>query len=45
MSVMKDAQIFITCTDRDMTAKELATMESAEKARYYHVTGGTVSAG
>ena len=45
LSVMKDAQIFITCTDRDMTAKELAPMESAEKARYYHVTGGTVSAG
>ena len=45
LSVMKDAQIFITCTDRDMTAKELAPMEAAEKARYYHVTGGTVSAG
>lgn len=45
LSVMKDAQIFITCTDRDMTAKELAPMEAAEKARYYHVTSGTVSAG
>ena len=45
LSVMKDAQIFITCTDRDMTARELAPMEAAEKARYYHVTGGTVSAG
>ncbi|MCR4775955.1 MAG: DNA replication/repair protein RecF [Saccharofermentans sp.] len=44
LSVMKDAQIFITCTDRDMTARELAPMEAAEKARYYHVTGGTVSA-
>jgi len=45
LSVMKDAQIFITCTDRDMTARELAPMEAAEKACYYHVTGGTVSAG
>lgn len=45
LSVMKDAQIFITCTDRNMTARELAPMEAAEKARYYHVTGGTVSAG
>ena len=45
LSVMKDAQIFITCTDRDMTARELAPMEAAEKARYFHVTGGTVSAG
>ncbi len=44
LSVMKDAQIFITCTDRDMTARELAPMEAAEKARYFHVTGGTVSA-
>ena len=45
LSVMKDAQIFITCTDRDMTARELAPMEAAEKARYFHVTDGTVSAG
>lgn len=45
LSVMKDAQIFITCTDRNMTARELAPMAAAEKARYYHVTGGTVSAG
>jgi DNA replication and repair protein RecF len=44
LSVMKDAQIFITCTDRDLTARELAPMEAAEKARYYHVTSGTVSA-
>lgn len=44
LSVMKDAQIFITCTDRDMTARELAPMEAAEKAHYYHVTSGTVSA-
>ena len=44
LSVMKDAQIFITCTDRDMTAQELIKMESAADARYYRVTGGSVSA-
>lgn len=42
LSVMKDAQIFITCTDRDMTARELAPMESSDSARYYKVTAGTV---
>ncbi len=45
LSVMKDAQIFITCTDRDMTSKELASMEAADSARYFRVTSGTVSAG
>lgn len=42
LSAMKDAQIFITCTDRDMTARELAPMESSDSARYYKVTAGTV---
>ena len=45
LSVMKDAQIFITCTDRDMTSRELASMEAADSARYFRVTSGTVSAG
>ncbi|MBO4449859.1 MAG: DNA replication/repair protein RecF [Clostridiales bacterium] len=45
LSAMKDAQIFITCTDRDMAVKELAPMESSETARYFKVTSGNVSAG
>ena len=45
LSAMKDAQIFITCTDRDMAVKELAPMESADNARYFKVTAGNVSAG
>ena len=44
LSAMKDAQIFITCTDRDMAVKELAPMESSETARYFKVTSGNVSA-
>ncbi len=45
LSAMKDAQIFITCTDRDMAVKELAPMESADSARYFKVSSGNVSAG
>ena len=45
LSAMKDAQIFITCTDRDMTARELEPMESSDSARYYKVTAGTVIEG
>ncbi|MBE7070635.1 MAG: DNA replication/repair protein RecF [Ruminococcaceae bacterium] len=45
LSAMKDAQIFITCTDRDMAVKELAPMESSESAKYFKVTSGSVSAG
>ena len=44
LSVMKDAQIFITCTDREMTARELAPMEASDSARYYRVTAGSVTA-
>ena len=44
LSVMKDAQIFITCTDREMTARELAPMEASDSARYYKVTAGSVTA-
>ena len=44
LSVMKDAQIFITCTDREMTARELAPMEASDSARYYRVTAGSVIA-
>jgi DNA replication and repair protein RecF len=43
LSVMKDAQIFITCTDRDMATRDLETMKDSGSARYYHVSGGTVT--
>ena len=43
LSVMKDAQIFITCTDRDMATRDLEPMKAAGTARYYHVSGGTVT--
>ena len=43
LSVMKDAQIFITCTDRDMATRDLEPMKAAGSARYYHVADGTVT--
>ena len=43
LSVMKDAQIFISCTDRDMATRDLEPMKAAGTARYYHVSGGTVT--
>ena len=43
LSVMKDAQIFITCTDRDMATRDLEPMKDAGSARYYRVSAGTVT--
>ena len=43
LSVMKDAQIFITCTDRDMATRDIESMKDAGSARYYRVSAGTVT--
>ena len=43
LSGMNAAQIFITCTDRDMATRDLEPMKAAGTARYYHVSGGTVT--
>ena len=42
VSAMKDAQIFITCTDKDMIGEELDVIGGSGKACFYHVTGGSI---
>lgn len=42
VSAMKEAQIFITCTDKDMIGEELDVIGGSGKACFYHVTGGSI---
>lgn len=42
VSAMKEAQIFITCTDKDMIGEELDVIGGSGKAYFYHVTGGSI---
>ena len=44
VSAMKDAQIFITCTDKDMIGEEIDVMQGAGKAAFYRVNGGIIEA-
>ena len=44
VSAMKDAQIFITCTDKNMIGEEIDVMQGAGKAAFYHVNGGIIEA-
>ncbi len=43
VSAMKDAQIFITCTDKNMIGEEIDIMEGADKAEFYRVDGGNIT--
>ena len=42
VSAMKDAQIFITCTDKNMIGEEIDVMQGAGKASFYRVNGGII---
>ena len=42
VSTMKNAQIFITCTDKSFIAEELSTLTEGKTARYFKVSCGTV---
>ena len=42
VSAMKNAQIFITCTDRNMIGEEIDVMEGADKAEFYCVDNGKI---
>ena len=42
VSAMKDAQIFITCTDRNMIGEEIDIMGGSEKAEFYCVNNGII---
>ncbi|MCR5614929.1 MAG: DNA replication/repair protein RecF [Saccharofermentans sp.] len=42
VTAMTDAQIFITCTDKEMIADELGSLIGGNKANYYRVSAGTV---
>ena len=42
VSAMKDAQIFITCTDKDMIGDEIDVMGGSEKAEFYLVNSGNI---
>ena len=43
VSAMKGAQIFITCTDKNMIGEEIDVMQSADKAEFYRVNGGDIT--
>ena len=43
VSAMKDAQIFITCTDKSFIADELSQLTEGRSARYFKVSQGTVT--
>ncbi|MBP5260828.1 MAG: hypothetical protein J6Z43_01725, partial [Clostridiales bacterium] len=42
VSAMKDAQIFITCTDRNMIGDEIVVMGGADTAEFYCVNDGVI---
>ena len=42
VSAMKGAQIFITCTDKNMIGEEIDVMQGAGKASFYRVNGGII---
>ena len=42
VSAMKGAQIFITCTDKEMIGEEIDVMQGAGKALFYRVNGGVI---
>jgi len=43
VSAMKGAQIFITCTDKNMIGEEIDVMQGANKAEFYRVNGGDIA--
>ena len=43
VSAMKGAQIFITCTDKNMIGEEIDVMQGANKAEFYRVNGGDIT--
>ena len=43
VSAMKGAQIFITCTDKNMIGEEIDVMQGADKAEFYLVNGGDIT--
>ena len=42
VSAMKDAQIFITCTDKNMIGDEIDAIGGADKAEFYCVNNGII---
>lgn len=42
VSAMKGAQIFITCTDKNMIGDEIDAMQGSNKAIFYHVEEGKI---
>ncbi len=42
VSAMKGAQIFITCTDKDMIGDEISAVKGSDKAMFYHVSSGII---
>ncbi|MBQ1977867.1 MAG: DNA repair protein RecF, partial [Ruminococcus sp.] len=44
VSAMKGAQIFITCTDKNMIGEEIDVMQGANKAAFYRVESGNIEA-
>ena len=43
VSAMKNAQIFITCTDKNMIGEEIDLMQGTDKAEFYLVNGGNIT--
>ena len=43
VSAMKDAQIFITCTDKNMIGEEIDVMGGLDRAEFYCVNGGNIT--
>ena len=43
VSAMKSAQIFITCTDKNMIGDEIVAIEGQGKAEFYCVNGGNIT--
>ena len=43
VTAMKGAQIFITCTDKNMIGEEIDVMQGGNKAEFYRVNGGDIT--
>jgi DNA replication and repair protein RecF len=43
VQAMKGAQIFITCTDKNMIGEEIDAIEGANKTEFYKVDGGIIT--
>ena len=43
VQAMKGAQIFITCTDKNMIGEEIDAIEGANKTEFYRVDGGNIA--